>query len=187
MESVKQVIEHILDQSQFDLGRVEAARGHSSRSWASRPGEVISTDELRQLLGRNDPGALDPDGVKEARLICPEETISMLVVRLPVLLKDYLDAENDTIGHAFPTVSHDNANEATSIQADRLCAMSCITTSLIPCTSGLSWQDHHLRRHPSDSAIVSTGAGWSSQSRTGLERMCGGCRWRLRGAGTGVG
>lgn len=127
MESVEQIIEYILDQSRFDLGRVDIVRGHSSRSWASRPGEVISAHELRQLLGRNDSSALDPGGVREARLICPEETISLLVARLRVLLKDYVDAENDTIGHALPRVSHDNVNETTTLQADGLCAMSCIT------------------------------------------------------------
>ena len=128
MESVEQIIEYILDQSQFDLGHAETARGHSSRSWASRPGEVISTDELRQLLGRNDSGALDPDGVREARLICPEEAISMLVARLRVVLKDYLDVENDTIGHAFPKVSNAYANETETFQADGMCATSCVTT-----------------------------------------------------------
>ncbi len=127
MESVEQIIEFILDQSRFDLGRVDMVRGHSSRSWASRPGEVISAHELRQLIGHNDSGALDPDGVREARLICTEETISLLVVRLRVLLKDYIDVENDTIGHALPHLSHDNASETTTLQADGLCAMSCIT------------------------------------------------------------
>ena len=127
MESVEQIIEYILDQSRFDLGHAETARGHSSRSWASRPGEVISTDELRQLLRRNDSGALGPDGVKEARLICPEGTISLLVEHLRVLLNDYVDAENETIGHAFPKVSLDYANETTTLQADGLSTMSCIT------------------------------------------------------------
>ena len=127
MESAEQIIDNILEQSQFDLGYVETVGGQPSRSWASRPGDVISADELRQLLLRKDPGALDPDGVREARLICPEESISLLVEHLRVLLNDFVDTENDTLGHAFPKVSLDYASEATMLQADGLSAMSCIT------------------------------------------------------------
>ena len=95
MESLAHILDHILEESLFDLGHVEASCGNSSRSWASRPGEVISVHELRQLLRRKDSDAVDPDGVREARLICPEETISLLVAQLRVLLSDYVDAESD--------------------------------------------------------------------------------------------
>lgn len=128
MESVEQIIDCILDQSQFDLGRLEARRGSSSRSWASRPGEVVSVQELRQLLRRGDSEDVDTDGAREARLICREETISMLVERLRVLLKDYVDTKNDNIGHALPKVSGDNINQMTTFQANGLSAVSCITS-----------------------------------------------------------
>ncbi len=127
MKSVEQIIDYILEHSQFDLGYVDTARGLSSRSWASRPGEVISVHELRQLLRHEDSDAMDPDGVREARLICPEDTISMLVEHLRILLNDYVDAEEDTIGHAFPKVSNDYSNERESFQADGMCATSCVT------------------------------------------------------------
>ena len=127
MESIEHIIEDILDRSQFDLGHVEVVRGQPSRSWASRPGEVISVHELRQMLRHKDSDAADPDGAKEAKLICPEETTSPLIEYLRVLLKDYVDAENDTIGHAFPRVSYDYANESSTLQSDGLSAVSCIT------------------------------------------------------------
>ena len=127
MESVAHILDYILEQSRFDLGHIETARGYPSRSWASRPGEVISLHGLRQLLWRKDSDDADPDGAREARLICPEEFISLLVARLRVLLEDYVDAENDTVGHAFPKVSLDNASESTVLQADGLSAYSCIT------------------------------------------------------------
>lgn len=127
METIEQTIEYILDQSQFDLGRVEAAPRGSSRSWASRPGEVVSVQEFRQLSTGGDSQDVDPDGAREARLICPKETISLLVERLRVLLKDYVDVEADTIGHAFPRVSTENANTSTVFQADGLSAISCVT------------------------------------------------------------
>ncbi len=127
MEDVEQVIEYILDQSQFDLGHVETAEGHSSRSWASRPGEVVSTHELRQLSEGNDSGVPDPDGVREARLICPEAAISLLVEHLRVLLNDYIDVDEETVGHAFPKVSNTYARTRTTHQADGLCAETCIT------------------------------------------------------------
>ena len=128
MESVEQIIEYVLGQSSFDLGRVDIVRGHSSRSWASRPGEVISVHELRQMVGHNDSDGVDTDGAREARLICPEETISSLVARLRDLLEDYVDVDNDAIGHAFPSVGLDTASESSVLQADGLYARSCITT-----------------------------------------------------------
>ena len=128
MESLSRIFDHILEESQFDLGHVETARGHSSRSWASRPGEVISVHEVRHLLSRKDSDAVDPDGVREARLICSEETIASLVTRLRVLLKDHVDVDNDTIGHAFPSVGHNAAGQSSVFQADGLYARSCITT-----------------------------------------------------------
>ena len=128
MESLARIFDHALEESQFDLGQVETARGRSSRSWASRPGEVISVHELRHLLRRKDSDAVDLDGAREARLICPEETISSLVARLRVLLKDHVDVDNDTIGHAFPSVGHDTATEASVFQADGLYARFCVTT-----------------------------------------------------------
>ena len=127
METFEQIIEYILEQSQFDLGHVETARWGPCRSWASRPGEVVSVQALRNLLMRSDSENVDPDGVKEAKLICPEEVISLLVAHLRVLLKDYIDTEKDTIGHAFPKVSLDYANERTTFQADGLSAVCCIT------------------------------------------------------------
>ena len=127
MESLAHIFDHILEESLFDLGHVEASGGNSSRTWASRPGEMISVHELRQLLRREDTDAVDPDGARAARLICPEETISLLVARLRVLLSDYVDAESDTIGHAFPKVSLESASESSTFQADGLYARSCIT------------------------------------------------------------
>ena len=127
MESVQQIMEYILEQSQFDLGHVDPARGDSSRSWASRPGEVISVHELRQLLDGEDSGTVEPTGAREARLICPVETLSLLVEQLRALFEALVDAENDTIGHAFPSVSHEFSNETNTFQADGLCAQSCIT------------------------------------------------------------
>lgn len=127
MESVEHIIEDILGQSQFDLGHVEVVRGRPSRSWAIRPGEVISVDELRQLLRCRDSDAPDPDEAREAKLICTKEAMSPLIEFLRVLLNDYIDAENDTIGHAFPRVSHDYASESETLQSDGLSAVSCKT------------------------------------------------------------
>ena len=42
-------------------------------------------------------------------------------------MNDFVDAENDTIGHAFPKVSNEYASGRDTFQADGLCATSCIT------------------------------------------------------------
>lgn len=128
MESVEQILECVLGQSQFDLGYLEMVGGQPSRSWASRPGEVISVHELRQLLSGEGSGTADPAGAREARLICPDEAISLLVGKLRVLLGDYVDVEGETVGHAFPRVSNDLAKETETLQADGLCVTSCATS-----------------------------------------------------------
>ena len=127
MESVEQILDYILEQSRFDLGYVEMVGGQQSRSWASRPGEVISLDDLRQLLSGEDSGTVDQAAAREAKLVCPDATISHLVEHLRVLLDDFVDAENGTIGHAFPRVSNEFAHESGTFQPDGLCAESCIT------------------------------------------------------------
>ena len=127
MESVEQILDYILEQSQFDLGYVEMVGGQPARSWASRPGEVISVHELRQLLSGEDSGTADRTGAREARLLCPKDTLSLLVEHLRVLLNDFVDAENGTIGHAFPKVSNEFSHESGTFQLDGLCAESCIT------------------------------------------------------------
>ena len=124
MESVEQVIDYILEQSQFDLGYVETVGGQPSRSWANRPGEVISVHELRQLMSGEDSGAPDPAGAREARLVCPVETLSLLVEHLQVLLSDFVDTENDTIGHALPSVGNEHSHESVTFQPDGLFARS---------------------------------------------------------------
>ena len=127
MESVEQVLEYVVSQSQFDLGYLETVGGQPSRSWASRPGEVISVDDLRQLLSGEDSDTVKQAGAREAKLVCPDATISLLVEHLRVLLDEFVDAENGTIGHAFPKVSNEFSHESGKFQPNGLCAESCIT------------------------------------------------------------
>ena len=127
MENVEQIIDYILEQSQFDLGYVETVGGQPSRSWASRPGEVISLDDLRQLLSGEDSDTVDQTAAREAKLVCPDATILLLVEHLRVLLDDFVDAENGTIGHAFPKVSYEFSHQSSTFQPGGLCAESCIT------------------------------------------------------------
>ena len=127
MESIEQVLEYVLGQSQFDLGHLEMVGGQPYRSWASRQGEVTSVHELRQLLSGEISDAVEHAGAREAKLVCPDATISLLIEHLRVFLNDFVDPENGSIGHAFPRVSIDYAKEATTFQADGLSAISCVT------------------------------------------------------------
>ena len=103
MQRLKELLEAAVAHSTFDLGHTEMRRGEVVISWnVSRPEEVISPDQLRELvLGNswNDEGINRP---RSARLICPKETLSHVENHLQVLFKDYVDPDTNRIGYALP-------------------------------------------------------------------------------------
>ena len=127
MAGIDQMLDSALAQSRFDIGHMATGRGGEQyRSWTSSPDEIISTEELRQLLTSGDSEDRNAEDAREARLICNEEVISHLEEQLQVLLSDYLDPEN-RIGHAFPQVGAEADHGISAAQADGLLANSCIT------------------------------------------------------------
>ena len=87
MQRLKELLDSILGQTTFDLGT----------------GDMLTPARLRDILERR---GWPPDGemlnARSARPVVSEESISQLSNHLRFLLRDFVDPNNDFIGHAFP-------------------------------------------------------------------------------------
>ena len=135
MQRFRELLDLTVDQVTFDVGRTEMVGGRVQTSFASRPDEVISPEDLREILERNRWDDQELNRVRSARLIIPDESISQLENHLRLLLKDYIDTETDRIGYALPRIGQDGHKRET-IQANGLFTIDC-TSSLDGFTKGL--------------------------------------------------
>ena len=103
MGSLKDLLDSILPDVRFDLGRDDMHDGKPSRSYASRPGEIVTANELRRMVERS---GLDLQDAKRALLRCPEVIVAEISDHLSVFLKDYVDPDTVKIGYAFPSIRH---------------------------------------------------------------------------------
>ncbi len=101
MGRLQQLLDSILPNVQFDLGRENGSDGQSSRSYASRPDEVVSVDTLRLMVAAS---SSDPRAAKHAHLICPNEYINETRDFLSMFLADYVDPDTNKIGYSFPSL-----------------------------------------------------------------------------------
>ena len=135
MQRLRDLLDSIVDQTAFDVGRTEMVGGCVQTSFASRPDEVISPEKLREILERNRWDDQELNRVRSAQLILPDESISQLESHLRLLLKDYIDTETDRIGYALPCIGQDG-HERGTIQAKGLFTIDC-ASSLDGFTKGL--------------------------------------------------
>ena len=135
MQRLRELLDSIVDQTAFDVGRTEMVGGRVQTSFASRPDEVISPEKLREILERNRWDDQELNRVRSAQLILPDESISQLEGHLRHLLKDYIDTETDRIGYALPSIGQDG-HERETIQANGLFSIDCVS-SLDSFTKGL--------------------------------------------------
>ena len=127
MDGLKERLDLILMSSVFDIGHASSRQGKPSRTYASRPEELVSVDHLHEMLadvGLSERGA---DAAKAALLRCPDDLLSQLVDCLRGVLVDYIDAERDLIGHSFPAVSNHGSTETHRLLSREMMAVSCIT------------------------------------------------------------
>ena len=101
MVNLQELLDSILPNVRFDLGRDSTRDGQPSRSYASRPDEVVSANELRRMF---DMSGLDLQTAKHAFLVCPDELVAEFKDYLSVFFEDYVDAETDKIGYAFASI-----------------------------------------------------------------------------------
>ena len=101
MANLHELLDSILPNVRFDLGRGATHDGQPSRSYASRPDEVVTANELRRMAQR---GGSDLHNAKHALLRCPDECVEEIRKYLSIFLKDYVAPDTDKIGYAFPSI-----------------------------------------------------------------------------------
>ena len=101
MANLHELLDSILPNVRFDLGRDATHDGQPSRSYASRPDEVVTAAEISRMAERS---GLDLQYAKHALLICPDELVAEIKDYLAVFLEDYVDPDTDKIGYAFPSI-----------------------------------------------------------------------------------
>ena len=127
MRNLRKLLNSIVDQTTFDLGRVVIKNGLVQTSYDSRPDEVISPEQLRKIFKRNRWDDQELDRARDARLITPDESISKLCSHLRLLLKDYIDKETDRIGYALPSFNQDD-QQTDTFQCNGLKSIECVST-----------------------------------------------------------
>lgn len=103
MEQLTKLLELSVAEAKFDAGHIEMPREGVSISYASRPQEMATPQQLAEMIERKGWEAEDYHRASGALLIIPSELFSELERQVRRLLDDYIDASTDRIGHAFPT------------------------------------------------------------------------------------
>ena len=111
MPSLKDVLESTLAETRFDLGRNEVTRQGTLMTYAGRPDEMVSAEELYHQATADSWGDEVSAQARSARAIAPDEAMSRLRACLDDVLGKYIDRETGRIGHAFPMGS---ANRSSS-------------------------------------------------------------------------
>ena len=87
MRNLRKLLDSIVAQTTFDLGRIVIKNGLVRTSYDSRPDEVISPEQLRKILEHNRWDDQELDRARNSRLITSDESIS----KLCSLLRPYLN------------------------------------------------------------------------------------------------
>ena len=127
MNRLNDILGHALSESRFDIGRLESAEGHPLRSYAARPGELVSVGQLRQMFEQGVRGYGDDNMAKSAQLVCSEGPIWELANLLRDKLESYIDPKTERIGHALPLFSQSGGEGRAGFQKDGLLMISSVT------------------------------------------------------------
>ena len=114
MEGLSNILNDILREAAFDLGRSELHWFGRSASYGGRPDEVFPANGLREALDHENWNAQFVRRAREARLICPESLLVEIDGCIRPMLEKYVDPETDRVGHAFPLVG---SGDSTGIRA----------------------------------------------------------------------
>ena len=102
MQRLRELLDAAVDHTSFDLGRAERVGGHVQRSYASRPDEIVSSEQLREILGRHSWHHEESDRARSALATIPDDLLSDMSAHVRLLFRGYIESSTDRIGHAFP-------------------------------------------------------------------------------------
>ena len=101
MDDLAELLRAAVAATTFDLGRRRTVNGGTETSFASRPEEVISPEQFRDLHRRHSWQDEEFVSAAGARVVVPDDRLSQLSTYIRRKLADYIDPSTDRIGHAF--------------------------------------------------------------------------------------
>ena len=104
MKELSNMLNAILREATFDLGRSEPSEFGRSTSYSQRADEVFPANGLREALDNQNWDTQFVRRAREARLVCPASLLRELDGCARPLVEKYVDPETDRVGHAFPLV-----------------------------------------------------------------------------------
>ena len=105
MGDVKEALDAVLAESQFDLGRVEQGPTGPSYAYRRDPDEAVSPGALRGLAVNPNWGDEAAARARRAKVIVPDDVFARWRSAVGAWLGDFANEETGTIGHAFPMES----------------------------------------------------------------------------------
>ena len=105
MRHLKQVLDSVLADSKFDLGKVEQRRKGLSITYRRNQDEMVFPDELQNLAVRLNWEDDAANRARRAKIIVPDEAFSRWLSATKELLSDYINEQTGKIGHTFPMES----------------------------------------------------------------------------------
>ncbi len=114
MQDLKEVLDSVLAEAKFDMGRDELNHAGLSLTYSCNPDETVSADGLRSLAARQSWVDRTATLARRAKVIVLDEAFAPWLSAIRELLGDYINQETGKIGHAFPMESSRDSCEAFS-------------------------------------------------------------------------
>ena len=102
MQQMKELLDVAVASSSFDLGRTRPGDDGFETSYGQRPDEVISAQQLRELLERRTWQDREHEMANRARLSVSSSSLARVADFVRAELDHCVDSSTDHIGHSFP-------------------------------------------------------------------------------------
>ena len=123
MQQLKELLDEAVARTSFDLGHTRPGDDGFVTYYRQEPDEVISAQQLRELLERRTWQDKEYEMANRARLSVPSSSLAQVADFVRAELDHCVDSSTDRIGHAFPgrdsfgifTTQPDGVSRSTSV------------------------------------------------------------------------
>ena len=123
MQQLKELLDVAVASSSYDLGHTRPGDDGFVTYYGQRPDEVISAQQLREIIERRTWQDKEYEMANRARLSVPSSSLAQIADFVRAELGHCVDSSTDRIGHAFPgsnsfgiiTAQPDGVSKSTSI------------------------------------------------------------------------
>ena len=108
MQQLKELLDVTVACSSYDLGHTRPKDDGFVTSYRQRPDEVISAQQLREIIGRRTWQDKEHEMAYRAQLSVPSSSLAQVSEFVRAELDHCVDSSTDRIGHAFPGSNSSN-------------------------------------------------------------------------------